>query len=157
MAGRPYTLFRHVGHPLYQTWLSMRKRCFSPNDPDYRLYGGRGIHVCDRWNNFKLFVADMGPKPSPRHSIDRINNDGPYSPENCRWATPHEQSMNKRPSPPRPHKQFTVYGVSHTIEEWANIARCHPGTIHARLRAGWTPAAAVYELPGSKTIYTARK
>jgi hypothetical protein len=76
----------------------MKDRCCRPLAYCYHLYGGRGITVCERWqNSFSAFLADMGPKPSPEHSIDRINNDGNYCAENCRWATTKEQQANRRP------------------------------------------------------------
>lgn len=84
-------------HPLYITWQSMRQRCSDPSTNSYEHYGGRGIKVCDRWlHSYKNFIADMGEKPTPDHSIDRIDVDGNYEPSNCRWATNAEQRMNKR-------------------------------------------------------------
>jgi hypothetical protein len=93
--------FRH-GHwknskptPEHNAWVRMRQRCYNENRDNYRYYGGRGITVCERWrSSFENFFADMGPRPSPAHSIDRINNDGDYEPSNCRWATRSEQMKN---------------------------------------------------------------
>jgi len=82
----------------YHTWVSMKQRCTNPNDPAYSYYGGRGITVCERWlNSFEHFLADMGQRPTPDHSLDRYpDNDRGYEPGNCRWATPKEQAWSYR-------------------------------------------------------------
>jgi hypothetical protein len=86
-------------NPAYNSWRAMKARCYQPANNRYSQYGGRGIRVCDRWrgiDGFKNFLSDMGPRPSRRHSIDRINPNGHYEPSNCRWATPEQQQANKR-------------------------------------------------------------
>jgi hypothetical protein len=81
----------------HATWTKMKQRCHNPNNEKYPIYGARGIFVCDRWqDSFENFYADMGPRPSKRHSIDRKNNDGPYAPDNCHWALPKIQGRNTR-------------------------------------------------------------
>lgn len=82
--------------PEYAAWVQMRSRCLSPKDRHYKNYGGRRIGICERWNDFRNFLKDVGYKPSPNHSLDRIDNNAGYCPENCRWATPVQQMRNRR-------------------------------------------------------------
>ncbi len=86
--------------PIYEAWRRMHDRCENQRASGFSDYGGRGIYVCAEWSDFRRFYADMGPRPSNR-SLDRLNNDGPYALNNCRWATPEEQAQNRRP---RVHK-----------------------------------------------------
>lgn len=94
--GGEYSLPRiRRGMPEHNSWVHIIQRCTNPKNHKYPSYGGRGVTVCDRWrHSFPNFFQDMGPRPSKHHSIDRINNDGNYEPENCRWASPLQQSRN---------------------------------------------------------------
>lgn len=125
---------------LYQVWASMIRRCHSPTAKAYSSYGGRGIHVCDRWrDSFEAFVADMGPRPTG-HSVERINNNGNYEPSNCRWATNKEQSLNKRCT-----MWLTFYGKTRTVHEWAKISQVPALRIVERINIrGWDPKRAVW-------------
>lgn len=126
---------------VHQTWIKLRQRCNNPTDPKYPDYGGRGITVCERWNNsFDAFYEDMGDPPSPQASIHRKDNDGPYSPENCQWATRREQANNTRAS-----KMITFQGRTMTIAQWATAQGISTGTLWARLKSGWSIEHALTE------------
>jgi hypothetical protein len=96
--GRNKTHGEGLGTPEYRTWSSMLSRCSNANHKAFKDYGGRGIKVCERWLSYENFLADMGRRPSPELSIDRIDNDGNYEPSNCRWATATQQINNRRVS-----------------------------------------------------------
>lgn len=117
---------------LYRRWYNMKARCERPSKDQYPLYGGRGIFVCERWQEFKNFLQDMGQPPSPRHTIGRIDNDGPYSPENCRWEDPIQQANNKRTN---------VRVGGKTLAENARELGITPETIRYRLARGRDPLA----------------
>lgn len=124
-----------MGHrPEYNIWCGMKNRCSNPADPVFHRYGGRGINVCDRWReSFTAFFADMGSRPSPDHSIDRIDNDKGYSPGNCRWATRQEQNRNRRDN-----RLLTFDGQTLCLAEWAEETGICYNTLHGRLSRGYT-------------------
>lgn len=124
--------FSH-NHRLYLTWKMMRARCNNPNFPSYVNYGARGIKVCKRWDNFLLFLEDMGPTWREGLTLNRIDNNGPYSPENCCWATDEEQANNSR----RNH-HLTLNGKTQTISRWAREIGESTHFIHNRLKRGWS-------------------
>ena len=128
----------------YLTWRAMRGRCNNPNDPAYPRYGGRGVAVCDRWDRFENFLADMGPRPDGA-SLDRWpDNDGDYEPGNCRWATRKEQGRNMRSN-----NMLTARGQTLCIKDWADRLGVDPGTIRHRIRKGWSVEKAVTAPKGS--------
>lgn len=103
-----------------QVWAGMFQRCYNPNATVFRHYGGRGIRVCKRWRQFKNFLADMGRRPGPKFSIDRINVNGDYAPKNCRWATPKEQAANKRAAYWRKTAyEYAIRQKFGNVPEWA--------------------------------------
>lgn len=125
-------------HPLYTIWSKMLRRCELPTDATYYKYGERGIQVCERWHDFQNFVADMGPRPSRDHSIERRNNDGNYEPGNCHWGTYVEQANNRRSS-----IRITLNGQTKTVKQWADTLNIQAGHVYQRLKKGWSPEDAL--------------
>lgn len=119
----------------YGAFAQMLHRCNNPKHSHYNYYGGRGIKVCDEWNHvskFPAFIAYMGNRPSPKHSIDRINNDGNYEPGNVRWVTRKEQMRNTRRT-----RFLTFNGVTLCVTDWAERYKLKPEVIYRRLSRGW--------------------
>lgn len=126
----------------YVVWCGMLARCRNPNHKGYDRYGGRGISVCQRWqNSFKAFMDDMGMPPTPRHTIDRKDNDGDYEPGNCRWATNAENCANTRSN----HK-ITFRGETLCITHWAKRIGISTEALRERLLRGWSVELA-FQLP----------
>lgn len=119
-----------TSHPLYQTWHGMKSRCKNYGSTTYKHYGLRGIKVCKRWDeSFFHFVSDMGMKPDVGYSLDRIDNDGNYTPDNCRWANSKEQNNNKRTN-----RRITFDGQTKNITEWAKHFDVGLSTVDGLLR-----------------------
>ena len=138
--GRPPT---HGGSKTreYIIWSQMRVRCRSSKHPYWHRYGGRGIAVCERWDqSFSAFLADKGKAPSRLHTLDRIDSNGNYSLENCRWATRREQARNTRAN-----RLLTHLGETMSLAEWAERADMPYLRLRDRLRRGWTVERALTE------------
>lgn len=114
-------------HPVYQVWKGMRKRCNNPNEPGWKNYGGRGITICERWESAANFIADMGERPKGM-TLERIDNTLGYSPENCKWATMKEQSLNKRNN-----RNLTFDGRTQCHKHWARELGIARRTLDERL------------------------
>lgn len=126
--------------PTYESFVAMWARCTYDKHPAYHQYGGRGIAICERWSDFENFLADMGERPSKKHSLDRVNNNGNYEPGNCRWATWKEQARNRSSN-----RVLTFNGRSATMVEWAELAGIKYTTLRARLKLGWLVDRALTE------------
>ena len=133
-----YNRHRMSKTPEYKAWQQMKDRCFNLNHPRYSNWGGRGITVCDRWLNFKNFLADMGSRPSSKHSLNRIDNDSDYCPDNCKWSTRVEQQNNTRYN-----RLITIKNETKTIAQWAEKMSISHQVIRDRLKLKWSEFDAV--------------
>lgn len=138
--GRGAHLYKHglSKTPEHKIWFKMRARSLNPNSVNYERYGGRGITVCERWNSFEAFLADMGPRPSNRHSLERTDNLLGYFPENCKWATNLDQANNKRNNVMR-----TFQGRTQSVAAWCRELGLNYALTRQRIyRDKWTPERA---------------
>lgn len=132
----------------FRLWMGIQRRCYDASCVSYRYYGARGITVCDRWqNSFLAFLSDMGPRPTgmsgkrPTFSIERRDNDGPYSPDNCYWGTKSQQMRNTRHN-----RILTVHGCSLSVVEWAEqLGTLTRFQITDRLHKGWSAERALFQ------------
>lgn len=125
----------------YTIWKGLNARCNDKSATSYHRYGARGIKVCKRWaGSFEAFIGDMGRRPTPRHSIERVDNDGDYSPENCEWALPAEQARNRRSS-----VLVRIGNETKCATDWALENGVNPKNAQRRIRRGWCPVRAVTE------------
>jgi hypothetical protein len=124
---------------IYRVWHMMRQRCNNPKSGAWETYGGRGIKVCEPWSDFETFVHDMG-LPDAHMTLDRINPNGNYCKENCRWATRHEQANNRRTN-----RYITFNGETKTLAQWAKVTGLTVFCLRARLHRGWPTEQALTE------------
>lgn len=126
--------------PEYQAWADIVKRCTNSRNREFENYGGRGISVCQEWrHSFPRFLLDVGLRPTPFHTIDRIDNEGNYEPGNVRWSLMTEQANNKRTN-----HRLTISGVTMTVRQWANHAGLKLSTLHSRIFTyRWEPERAI--------------
>lgn len=129
---------RLLSCPEYRAWANMRNRCRNPRNKDFAYYGGRGIRVIPAWDEYAVFLHDMGPRPSLHHTLERIDNAGDYEPDNCRWATRAEQARNQRSNRVIEHN-----GQSHCLTDWCHLLHLPRQRVIDRLRAGWSFQAAI--------------
>jgi hypothetical protein len=123
----------------HKTWENMRERCGNPNNPRWSSYGGRGITVCDRWaRSFENFIADMGMSPHG-YTLERIDNQRGYNPDNCRWATYTDQAKNRRTT-----RFLACRGENRSVQDWARVGGITYQQLIRRLHRGWKPERAIF-------------
>jgi hypothetical protein len=135
--------------PEYVAWVDMRRRCNNANYKAFSDYGGRGIKISPEWNDFSVFLEDMGQRPTSGHSLDRIDNDGNYCKENCKWSTKIEQANNKRSN-----RFLEISGKRKTIAEWSRVSGIGAKTIIKRISHGWHPFNAVFKESETLAMFT---
>lgn len=135
------------GTPEYWAWQHMKSRCYNPNNRSFNEYGGKGITVCESWlSDFSAFYADMGFKPTSKHSIDRIDGKKNYNKRNCRWATKEEQSQNR----PEFVIPLTYQGRTQTLAEWSREIGIFPQTLYNRHNSGWSVERILEQRPSNQ-------
>lgn len=142
--GRALRRHGFSGKSEHRTWAGMHQRCGNPKDKDYRKYGGRGIRVSEKWTTFDAFISDMGAKPTRYHSLDRIDVNGNYSPENCRWATSKEQNRNKRPT-----IRVSAFGKTGCLADFISHHTQQYHSARKLIARGMDPASAIVQLCGT--------
>lgn len=136
-----YVRHGHSKSKTYRAWLDMRYRCFDTSRHNYHRYGGRGITICVRWAMFLNFLEDMGECPEGK-TLDRIDTNGDYSPENCRWATIEQQVATKSTT-----KLIEFNGEVRSIKQWASKIGIPYSTLKTRLQSGWSVERALTSTP----------
>jgi hypothetical protein len=143
---RGYHRHGMTGTKAWRAWYSMMQRCNDPRVPNYPSYGGRGIKVCDRWHLFENYYADVGERPAGM-SLDRIDNNGDYGPDNWQWATSRQQAANRRNN-----YNLTMNGETLCIAAWSTRLGLHPATIRNRLRRGATTESALQPVRADRRL-----
>lgn len=144
--------------PEHDAWLAIRKRCNPERAEEHPGYAGRGITICERWQaSFEAFLQDMGKRPGPEYSIDRIDNNGNYEPGNCRWAVRKTQQRNMRSN-----RLVEFRGETKTVAEWVEILDLNRGAVSERLRQGWSVERALstpiaHRSPNGEAIWSKRR
>ena len=144
-------MIKHTYHGLsgtveYNIWQGIKSRCYDRNTKWYKNYGARGIKMCPRWfHSFLAFLADMGPRPSSKHSVERRNNDGDYEPDNCHWATEYVQHRNNRRN-----QYFEYDGKRMILPDWARESGIPYWVLYMRIRNGWDFQKAITKTPIKK-------
>lgn len=151
MKGKTFYIHGLNSNPFYHTWWGMHQRCYNPEHHNYPRYGARGIKVCEEWHDLSTFIkwceSTIGYK-NDEYTIDRIDNNGDYCPENCKWSTRKEQARNRRIT-----VKLCVNGETKALTEWAEIYNIPESTIRQRIKAGWDEERAVTTLCAKKNKF----